>query len=132
MPSAPPCGMSTSALKLYDELRMLGASPFGVPVISPDQVNSLRPAARLGRGATTRVAKVASSGGTWYLAASVQNSFSSSLSFAGYLAATLSNCVQSLVRSYSSYGKPAGSWLTAAASSHGGRMTLVLAIQPSW
>jgi hypothetical protein len=33
----------------------LGASPFGVPVISPDQLNSLRPAARLGRGATARV-----------------------------------------------------------------------------
>ena len=32
---------------------MLGASPFGVPVISPDQVNCVRPAARLGRGATS-------------------------------------------------------------------------------
>src|SRR5262245_50794321 len=101
--------MSTSALKLNEELRMLGASPFGVPVISPDQVNSLRPAARLGRGVTTRVIKVASSGRTWYLAASVQNRFSNSLSLAGYLAATFSDCVQSLVRSYSSYGKLAGS-----------------------
>src|SRR5215831_241992 len=124
--------MSTSALKLNDESRMLGASPFGVPVISPDQVNSVRPAARLGRGETMRVATVASSGRTWYLAASSQNRGSSSLSFSGYLAATLSNWVQSFVRSYSSYGKPAGSWLTAPATSHGGRITLVLAIQPSW
>ena len=83
---------------------MLGASPFGVPVISPDQVNCVRPAARLGRGATSRVAKEASSGRTWYLSASTQNRFSSSLSLSGYLAATLSYCVQSLVRSYSSYG----------------------------
>src|SRR5262245_42329933 len=98
MPSAPPCGMSTSALKWYDEARMLGASPFGVPVISPDQVNWVRPAARLGRGATARVAKEASSGRTWYLAASAQNSLSSSLTLSGYLAATLSDCVQSLVR----------------------------------
>jgi hypothetical protein len=94
--------MSTSALKLYDASRMLGASPFGVPVISPDQVNALRPAARLGRGATIRVATVASSGRTWYLPASTQNRLSSSLTFSGYLAATLSNCVQSLLRSYSS------------------------------
>src|SRR5262245_53791669 len=98
MPSAPPCGMSTSALTLNDESRMEGASPFGVPVISPDQVNSVRPAARLGRGATTRVATEESSGRTWYLAASAQNSLSSSLSLAGYLAATFSDCVQSLVR----------------------------------
>src|SRR5262249_16098774 len=86
---------------------MLGASPFGVPVISPDQLNSLRPAARLGRGETRRVATLASRCRTWYLAASSQNRGSSSLSFSGYLAATLSNCVQSFVRSYSSYGKPA-------------------------
>src|SRR5262245_21477439 len=132
MPSAPLCGISTSALKLNDALRMLGASPFGVPVISPFQVNSLRPTARLGRGVTARVAKDASSGKTWYLAASTQNRFSSSFSFSGYLAATSSNCVQSLVRSYSSYGKLAGSWGTAPATSHGGRATLVLAIQPSW
>src|SRR5262245_30235377 len=132
MPSAPPCGMSTSALKLNDESRMLGASPFGVPVIVPDHANLVRPAAKLGRGATTRVATVASSGKTWYLAASAQNRFCSSLSLAGYLTATFSNCVQSLVRSYSSYGKLAGSWLTAPATSHGGRITLVLAIQPSW
>src|SRR5215813_12723115 len=124
--------MSTSALKLNDESRMLGASPFGVPVISPDHVNCVRPAARLGRGATARVDIEASSGMTWYLAASTQNRFSSSLSFSGYLAATFSHCVQSLLRSYSSYGKLAGSWLTAPASSHGGRITLVLAIQPSW
>jgi hypothetical protein len=49
---------------------MLGASPFGVPVISPDQVNSVRPAARLGRGWTSRVATEESSGRTWYLFAS--------------------------------------------------------------
>src|SRR5262245_34974131 len=111
---------------------MLGASPFGVPVISPDQVNSVRPAARLGRGATSRVATVASRGRTWYLSASSQNRLAISLTFSGYLSATLSNCVQSSVTSYSSYGKPAGSWLTAEARTHGGRMTLVLAIQPSW
>src|SRR5262249_33403156 len=132
IPSAPPGGTSTSALKWYDESRMNGASPFGVPVILPDQVNSVRPAARLGRGATTRVATEASSGRTWYFCASVQNKGSSSLSLAGFLAATSSSCVQSLVRSYSSYGNPAGSWLTAPATSHGGRITLVLAIQPSW
>src|SRR5215471_9757694 len=109
---------------------MLGASPFGVPVISPDQVNSLRPAARLGRGVTRRVATVASSGRTWYLAASSQNRGTSSVSFSGYLAATLSNCVQSFVRSYSSYGKPAGSWLTAPASSQGVLFSLVIALQP--
>src|SRR5262249_46558731 len=62
MPSAPPCGISTSALKVYDALSSDGASPFGVPVTSPDQVNSLRPAARLGRGKTARVATEASSG----------------------------------------------------------------------
>src|SRR3974390_719147 len=111
---------------------MFGASPFGVPVTSPDQVNPGRPAARLGRGETIRVATVASSGSTWYLAASVQNKFSSSFSLAGYFAATFSYCVQSLVRSYRSYGKLAGSWLTVPATSHGGRITLVLAIQPSW
>src|SRR5262245_55254838 len=103
MPSAPPCGTSTSALNVYDELRMLGASPFGVPVIVPLQVNWVRPAARLGRGETTRVAAAASSGSTWYLAASVQNSRSSSFTFSGYFAATSSDCVQSFVRSYSSH-----------------------------
>jgi hypothetical protein len=92
----------------------------------------VRPAARLGRGAASRVATVASSGRTWYFSASSQSNGSSSLSFSGYLAATSSNCVQSLARSYSSYGKPAGSWLTAPATTHGGRTTLVLAIQPSW
>src|SRR5262245_66446660 len=132
MPSAPPLGISTSALKVYDVSRMLGASPFGVPVIWPDQANLVRPAERLGRGATARVETDASSGRTWYLFASTQNSFSSSLSLSGYLSATLSYCVQSLVRSYSSYGKPAGSWLTRPARTHGGRTTLVLAIQPSW
>ena len=43
---------------------MLGASPLGVPVISPDQLNWVRPAARLGRGAAMRVATEASSGRT--------------------------------------------------------------------
>src|SRR6266702_2650110 len=104
MPSAPPCGMSTSASKLNDELRMLGASPFGVPVIRPVHVKCVRPAARLGRGDAALVASLASSGRTWYLFASTQNRFASSLSLAGYLAATFSNCVQSLVTSYSSYG----------------------------
>src|SRR5262249_42393190 len=78
---------------------MLGASPFGVPVISPDQVNSVRPAARLGRGATSRVATVTSRGRTWYLSASSQNRLAISLTFSGYLSATLSNCVQSSVTS---------------------------------
>src|SRR5262249_48887956 len=132
MPSAPSCGILTSALKLKDEARMLGASPFGVPVTSPDQLNSVRPAERLGRGATIRVATVASNGSTWYFVASAQNNLSISLTLFGYLAATLSFCVQSLRKSYSSYGKLAGSWLTDPATSHGGRMTLVLAIQPSW
>src|SRR5262245_24247604 len=132
MPSAPPGRTSTSALNVYDVLRMLGASPFGVPVIVPDQVNWVRLAARLGRGATARVVQDESSGRTWYLFASTQNSFSSSLSLSGYLAATFSYCVQSLVRLYSSYGKAAGSWGTRPAMTHGGRTTLVLAIQPSW
>jgi hypothetical protein len=88
IPSALPCGTSTSALKLYDESIMLGASPLGVPVISPDQVNWVRPAERLGRGATTRAATVASSGNTWYFCASDQNRFFRSWSLAGYLAAT--------------------------------------------
>jgi hypothetical protein len=35
---------------------MLGASPLGVPVNSPDQVNSLPPAVMLGRGVARRVA----------------------------------------------------------------------------
>src|SRR5215469_17031771 len=98
---------------LKEASRMLGASPFGVPVISPDQLNSVRPAERLGRADTTRVATLASSGSTWYFAASAQNSLSISLILSGYLAATLLSCVQSLLRSYSSYGKLAGSWLTA-------------------
>src|SRR5215468_4862412 len=123
--------MSTSALKMYDASRMLGASPFGVPVIVPLQVNVLRPAARLGRGVMSRVATVASNGRTWYLLASTQNNFSSSLSFSGYLAATSSDCVQSLERSNSSYGYPAGSCDTAPTTSHGSRMTFVLAIHPS-
>src|SRR5262245_28648960 len=110
---------------------MNGASPFGVPVILPDQANSVRPADRLGRGATTRVATEASSGRTWYFCASVQNRDSSSLSLAGFLAATSSSSVQSLATSCSSQGNPARSWLTAPATSHGGRITFVLVIQPS-
>ena len=62
MPSAPPCGISTSALKLYEALRMLGASPLGVPVSGPVQVKTLRPAVMLGRGVMRRVATVASRG----------------------------------------------------------------------
>ena len=84
---------------MYEVSRSGGASPSGVPVILPVQVKCVRPAERLGRGVATRVAKVASSGMTWYFFASVQNSFSSSLTFCGYLAATSSNWVQSLVRS---------------------------------
>src|SRR6516165_3267142 len=95
MPSAPRCGISTSALNVNDELRMLGATPFGVPVTSPDQANSVRPAARLGLGVTTLVAKVASSGRTLFLRASSQNRAVSCFSLSGYLAATLSACVQS-------------------------------------
>src|SRR6516225_6458983 len=120
MPSAPPCGISTSALKLYEVSRMKGASPLGVPVISPDQVKVLRPAVRLGRGVTSRVATEVSRGSTWYFSASVQKRFSISLSLAGYLSATSLACVQSLLRSYSSNGKLAGSWLVGAKTSHGG------------
>src|SRR5262249_57931777 len=108
IPSAPPGGTSTSALKWYDESRMNGASPFGVPVILPDQVNSVRPAARLGRGATTRVATEASSGRAWYFRASGPHKGSSSLSFAGFLAGAASSFVQSLVRSCDSCGGTAG------------------------
>jgi hypothetical protein len=48
-------GISTSALKLYDALRIEGASPLGVPVISPVQVNSVRPTWR--RRAPPRASK---------------------------------------------------------------------------
>ena len=42
---------------------MLGASPFGVPVISPDQVNCVRPGGEAGtRLRRARVANEASSG----------------------------------------------------------------------
>ena len=104
MPSAPPCGISTSAVKLYEALRMLGASPLGVPVSGAVQVNTLRPAVMLGRGVTSRVATEASSGSTWYFSASFQNSSCISFSLAGFLAARSSDCVQSFVRSYSSHG----------------------------
>jgi len=43
---------------------MLGESPYGVPVNSPDQVNTSRPAVMEGRGVTRGVATVASSGRT--------------------------------------------------------------------
>src|SRR6516162_8262051 len=110
---------------------MLGASPFGVPVTWPDQVKVVRPALRLGFGVMTRVATEASRGMTWYFAASSQKSLSISFTLSGYWSATLLASVQSCSTSYNSYGKPAGSWLTAPATSQGGRMTFVLAIQPS-
>ena len=77
----------------------LGASPFGVPVKVPFQVNSSRPAVRLGRGVTSRVATEASSGRTWYFSASCQKIASISLSFSGFSAAMSFDWVQSLVRS---------------------------------
>src|SRR5215467_12870402 len=100
---------------------MKGASPFGVPVISPDQVKTVHPAVRLGRGVTIRGATEASSGKTWYFFASAQKRFCNSLSFAGYFALTSSYCVQSLRRSYNSQGRPAGSRVTFPMTSHGGR-----------
>jgi hypothetical protein len=99
MPSAPPCGISTSAVNVYEAFSRLGASPFGVPVSGRVQVKTLRPALRLGRGVTRRAAIEASSGSTWYFCASFQNSPCSSLSFAGFLAAMSSYCVQSFLRS---------------------------------
>src|SRR5262245_48219391 len=99
MPSAPPDGISTSALYVYDALSRLGASPSGVPVIVPLHEKATRPAARLGRGVAIRVMVDASSGNTWYFWASIQNSESSSFTLAGLLLATSSNCVQSFVRS---------------------------------
>src|SRR4029078_12720408 len=68
---------------------------FGRLIVARGHVNSVRPAARLGRGAASPVATVASSGSTWYFSASSQNSGFSSLTFSGYLSATLSNWVQS-------------------------------------
>ncbi len=64
MPSASPCGISMSALKLYEAFRTLGASPYGVPVRGRVQVNTLRPAVMLGRGVMIRVTTVESSGST--------------------------------------------------------------------
>ena len=78
---------------------MLGASPFGVPVSGRVQVKTLRPAVMLGRGVMTRVTTELSSGSTWYFFASFQKRFSISFSFAGYLAATSSDWVQSFLRS---------------------------------
>src|SRR5262245_4619867 len=104
MPSAPPCGISTSALKVYDVFSTLGASPYGVSVSGCAQVNTLRPAVMLGRGVMVRVTVDESSGSTWYFLASTQKRFCSSFSFAGYLAARFSDWVQSLLRSYSSHG----------------------------
>src|SRR5262249_3026370 len=99
MPSAPPCGISTSALKLYDVLRRLGASPFGVPVIGCVHVNVLRPVLRLGRCVIRRVTTDASRGRTLYFSASFQKSACISFSLAGFLAATSSDWVQSFLRS---------------------------------
>src|SRR5262245_38728567 len=85
----------------------------------------------LGRGVIIRVTTVVSSGSTWYFLASCMNSACISFSFAGYLAATSSDCVQSVLRSYSSHGTVIAS-CAGAVTSQGGRTTLVLAIQPSW
>src|SRR5438046_10087479 len=97
MPSPPPCGISISALKLYEVLRMLGASPLGVPVSGAFHVNTLRPAVMLGRGVMRRVTTVESSGSTWYFAASFQKRSCSSLTLAGHFAATSYDSVQSFL-----------------------------------
>src|SRR5215831_15255464 len=121
-----------SAVMVYEQLSNRGESPCGKPVIGRVYTNSLRPAVMLGRGATSRVATEASSGSTSYFFASVRNTCFSCLTLSGYLAATSSHCVQSLVRSYSSQVTLFnGSGLTAPMTSHGGRMTFVLSIQPS-
>ena len=45
MPSAPPCGISTSAVMVYEVFSRLGASPCGMPVtVSPEYVNMFLPA----------------------------------------------------------------------------------------
>src|SRR5512137_2236482 len=111
---------------------MLGASPLGVPVRGRVQVNVLRPAVRLGRGVTSRVATVASSGSTLYFLASFQKRASSSFTFPGFAAATSFDWVQSLRRSYSSHGYLSGEAPTPPVTFQGGRITLVLAIHPSW
>ena len=87
---------------------MLGASPFGVPVSGRVQVKTFLPAVMLGRGVMTRVTRELSSGSTWYFFASAWKIFCSSLSFAGYFAATSSDWVQSFLRSYSSHGYSVG------------------------
>jgi hypothetical protein len=65
MPSPPPCGTSMSAVIVYEVLSRFAASPLGMPVtVSPEKVNNRRPAAKLGRGTTRRVAAEASNGRT--------------------------------------------------------------------
>src|SRR4029453_3583926 len=109
---------------------MKGASPFGVPVSSPDHVKTFRPAVRLGRGVTSRAATDASSGRTSYFFASAQKRSPISFNLAGFLSATFSYCVQSLVRSYSSQGKPAGSRRAGPNVSHGGGTPPLGAVPP--
>ena len=120
-----------SALNVYDEFRMLGASPLGVPVSGRVHVNSVRPAVMLGRGVISRATTESSSGKTWYFFASCMKSACISLSLAGFFAARSSACDQSLRRSYSSHGYVRTSRGLASVT-HGGRNTFVPAHQPSW
>jgi len=70
MPSAPPLGISTSAVTVKPLLRMLGAALAGTPTSSPEYVKSVRPAVRFGRGVFQRASVELSSGNTSYFFAS--------------------------------------------------------------
>ena len=96
-------------------------------------MNTFRPAVMLGRGVTSRVATDASSGSTWYFSASLQNRSCSSFSLSGFFAATSSRLrpVACEVVELPRVRRP-GPVDRRRRCTHGGRITLVLAIQPSW
>src|SRR4029453_19399379 len=86
-----------------------------------------------GRGAMTRAATDASIGKTLYFLASAMNICFISLTFSGYLAATFSLWLKSLLRlKSSSTWLLSGSVLAGPKASQGARLTFVLRNQPSW
>ena len=120
-------------LEVVGGVEELGASPLGVPVSGAVQVNTLRPAVMLGRGVMRRVATVASSGSTWYFFASFQKSVLQLLQLLRVLRRDVLRLRPVVARGRRApTGTSAGSAPTPPLMSHGGRMTLVLAIQPSW
>src|SRR6266446_1852524 len=132
MPSAPPLGIVTSAVMVYDLFRMFGAALSGTPVSSPEYVKTVRPAVRLGRGVFQRGIVVLSSGSTLYFFASASERACISLTFSGILAARSSNWVGSSWTLYSSHLYPGmTSGGGAMLSSHGSVTGVVEAIHPS-